>query len=49
MINKQTNSGYGDHARRKKLLEDYDLPIYFRDIHNHGGLSVEKIIVFVKT
>jgi len=25
------DGGYGDHARRKKLLEDYDLPIYFRD------------------
>jgi len=25
------DSGYGDHARRKKLLADYELPLYFRD------------------
>jgi len=25
------DSGYGDHARRKKLLQDYELPLYFRD------------------
>jgi len=25
------DSGYGDHARRKKLLEDFELPLYFRD------------------
>jgi len=25
------DSGYGDHIRRKKLCEDYHLPVYFRD------------------
>jgi len=25
------DSGYGTHSRRKKLLDDYELPVYFRD------------------
>ena len=25
------DSGFGEHPRKKRLLEDYDIPIYFRD------------------